>query len=137
MISSYSITNQDVITNGLINFTTNRILTGCTVTYSPIGQTFQLNKPGYYFITFNGVGLPTTTVGEVSIELQSNGVTVPGTLSAFTPAAVTDTGSVSFSTIIKVAPSCCAMDNRVSLSVVNTGVPTTFTSANINITKLC
>jgi hypothetical protein len=29
------------------------------------------------------------------------------------------------------------MDNRVSLSIVNTGVPTTFTSANINITKLC
>ena len=135
MISSYNITTQNVAVDGLLTFTTDSILTGCTGTRN--GPTFQLNKPGYYYITFNGVGLPTTTVGEVSIELQNNGVTVPGTLSAFTPAAVTDTGSVSFSTIIKVAPSCCAMDNRVSLSVVNTGVPTTFTSANINITKLC
>jgi hypothetical protein len=51
MISSYNISTQAVVTDGLLAFTTDRILTGCTATRN--GSTFQLNKPGYYYITFN------------------------------------------------------------------------------------
>ena len=32
MISSYNIVSQDVVINGLLTFTTDRILTGCTAT---------------------------------------------------------------------------------------------------------
>ena len=101
MISSYNITSQDVAVNGLLTFSTDRILTGCTATRN--GQTFQLNKPGNYYVTFNADG------------------------------AV----NLAFSTIIKVPPSCCAIDNAVSLTLVNTGVAATYTNVNINITKLC
>lgn len=42
-----------------------------------------------------------------------------------------------FATIIKVPPSCCAVDNTANLTLVNTGVAAIFTNVNINITKLC
>jgi hypothetical protein len=67
MISSYNNTSQDVAINGLLTFTTDRILTGCTATRN--GQTFQLNKPGYYYVTFNADGAATTAVGDIVVVL--------------------------------------------------------------------
>ena len=135
MISSYNIVSQDVVINGLLTFTTDRILTGCTATRD--GQTFQLNKPGYYYVTFNAVGEATTEAGDIVVTLQNNGVTVPGATATFTVAAVDTSVGLSFATIIKVPPSCCAIDNTAKLTLVNTGVAATFTNVNINITKLC
>ena len=135
MISSYNVTPQDVAVNGLLTFSTDRILTGCTATRD--GQTFQLNKPGYYYITFNAVGEATTAAGDITVVLQNNGVAVPGATATFTVAAIATSVGLSFATIIKVPPSCCAIDNTANLTLANTGVAATFTNANINITKLC
>ena len=135
MISSYNITTQEVAVNGLLTFTTDRILTGCTATRN--GQTFQLNKPGYYYVTFNADGAATTAAGDVVVVLQNNGVAVPGAIATQTVAAADDAVNLAFTTIIRVPPSCCAVDNTANLTLVNTGVAATFTNANINITKLC
>ena len=135
MISSYNNTAQDVAINGLLTFTTDRILTGCTAIRN--GQTFQLNKPGYYYVTFNADGAATTAVGDIVVVLQSNGVAVPGAIATFTATVVDDATNLAFSTIIRVPPSCCAVDNTANLTLVNTGVAATFTNVNINITKLC
>ena len=134
MISSYNITTQNVAVDGLLTFTTDRILTGCTVTRN--GPTFQLNKPGYYYVTFNSNG-SATSVANVTIELQNNGIAVPGATATITPTAVGDTMNFAFATIIKVPPSCCSVDNTANLTLVNTGVAAIFTNVNINITKLC
>ena len=135
MISSYNTTSQAIATNGLLNFTTDRILTGCTATRD--GQTFQLNKPGYYYVTFNAVAAATTTVGELTVELYNNGVAVPGAEASYTTTTAGDNSNYAFSTIIRVLPSCCVVNNTVRLTVVNTGVDATYTNVNINITKLC
>lgn len=135
MISSYNTTSQAVATGDLLTFTTDRILTGCTATRS--GQTFQLNKPGYYYVTFNAVAAATTTVGELTVELQNNGVVVPGAEASYTTTTAGDNSNYAFSTIIRVPPSCCAVDNTARLTVVNTGVDATYANVNINITKLC
>ena len=135
MISSYNITAQEVVANGLLTFSTDRILTGCTATRN--GQTFQLNKPGYYYVTFNADGAATTAAGDIVIVLQNNGVEVPGAIATQTVAAADDAVNLAFSTIIRVPPSCCAVDNTANLTLVNTGVATTYTNVNINITKLC
>jgi hypothetical protein len=135
MISSYNITSQDVAVNGLLTFTTDRILTGCTITRN--GPTFQLNKPGYYYVTFNADGAATTTPGDVVVVLQNNGVAIPGAIATVTVAAADDATNLAFATIVKVPPSCCAIDNTAMLTLVNTGVAATFTNVNINITKLC
>lgn len=135
MISSYNITAQDVAVNGLLTFSTDRILTGCTATRN--GQTFQLNKPGYYYVTFNADGAATTAVGDIVVVLQNNGVAVPGAIATFTTTVVDDATNLAFSTIIRVPPSCCAVNNTANLTLVNTGVAATYTNVNINITKLC
>ena len=135
MISSYNTTSQAIATNGLLNFTTDRILTGCTATRD--GQTFQLNKPGYYYVTFNAVAAATTTVGELTVELYNNGVAVPGAEASYTTTTAGDNSNYAFSTIIRVLPSCCVVNNTARLTVVNTGVDATYTNVNINITKLC
>ena len=135
MISSYNNTAQDVAINGLLTFTTDRILTGCTATRN--GQTFQLNKPGYYYVTFNADGAATTAVGDIVVVLQNNGIAVPGAIATFTTTVADDATNLAFSTIIRVPPSCCAVDNTANLTLVNTGVAATFTNVNINITKLC
>lgn len=57
--------------------------------------------------------------------------------SAASTTALTDVESLSFSTIVQVKPSCCAVDNNVNLTFVNTGIPTTFSNINVAITKLC
>jgi hypothetical protein len=135
MISSYNNTTQAVAVDGLLAFTTDRILTGCTATRN--GQTFQLNKPGYYYVTFNADGAATTAVGDIVVVLQNNGVAVPGAIATFTTTVADDATNLAFSTIIRVPPSCCAVDNTANLTLVNTGVAATYTNVNINITKLC
>ena len=135
MISSYNNTSQEVAINGLLTFTTDRILTGCTATRN--GQTFQLNKPGYYYVTFNADGAATTAVGDIVVVLQNNGVAVPGAIATFTTTVADDATNLAFSTIIRVPPSCYAVDNTANLTLVNTGVAATYTNVNINITKLC
>ena len=135
MISSYNITTQEVAANGLLTFSTDRILTGCTTTRN--GQTFQLNKPGYYYVTFNADGAATTAAGDIVVVLQNNGIAVPGAIATQTVAAADDAVNLAFATIIRVSPSCCAVDNTANLTLVNTGVATTYTNVNINITKLC
>ena len=134
MISSYNITNQAVLTDGVINFTTDRILTGCTATRD--GQTFQLNKPGYYYVTFNAVATA-TEAGEITATLENNGNVVIGATASMTAGEVGDLVNLAFTTIIKVPPSCCVINNTGNLTVVNTGVGATYTNVNLNITKLC
>ena len=135
MISSYNTTSQAVTTNGTLTFTTDRILTGCTATRN--GATFQLNKPGYYYVTFNATASATDTVGLLTVELYNNGVAVPGAEASTTTTVVGNVSNYAFSTIVRVPPSCCMVDNTARLTVVNTGVDATYTNVNINITKLC
>ena len=110
-------------------------MTGCTATRN--GQTFQLNKPGYYYVTFNAVAAATDTVGLLTMELYNNGVAVPGALASVTTTAAGAESNFAFSTIIRVPPSCCVVNNTAKLTVVNTGVDATYSNVNINITKLC
>ena len=135
MISSYSTISQAVAADGTLNFDTTRVLTGCTVKHADGTPTFTLTKPGYYFVTFDGV-ISGTTAGIVTVELLNGADAVPAALASTTIAAG-DEATLNFTTIIRVLPSCPSIDNTTKLSVANTGVATTFTNANINITKLC
>lgn len=135
MINSYTITNQIVTTNDTLNFNVTKVLTGCTVKHAEGSPSFTLTKPGYYYITFNADILG-TDAGDVTAELINGSVAVPGA-TATTTIAVDDTASIAFATIVRVLPSCAAIDNTTTLTVLNSGVGATYTNANINITKLC
>lgn len=135
MINSYSLISQAVAADGTLNFDTTRVLTGCTVKHADGTPTFTLTKPGYYFVTFDGV-ITGTIAGIVTVELLNGADAVPAALASTTVAADA-VETLNFATIVRVLPSCPSIDNTTKLSVANTGVATTFTSANINITKLC
>lgn len=51
-------------------------------------------------------------------------------------AAAVNINNLAFSTIIQVRPTCCAVMNATNISVVNTGIASTVTNANIVITKI-
>jgi hypothetical protein len=136
MISAYSLTDQLVAIDALLDFDVNRILAGCTVKHVDGTPAFTLTKPGYYYVTFNAT-ITDTAAGVITAQLLNGGVPVPGAEASVTTAAATDERSLSFATIIRVLPSCCAIDNTTTLTVANTGVAATYSVANINITKLC
>ena len=136
MISSYNSTTQTIESGSAYAFDTNRISTGCTVGHVAGTTTFTLNKPGFYFITFNTT-FTTTDTGIATVELQNGGTTVPGAAGSETITTAGDTKSIAFSTIVRVKPSCSAIDNSATLTFVSTGIDLTETVANVNITKLC
>ena len=135
MINSYTITSQPVAVDDTLNFDVSRILTGCIVKHVDGSPSFTLTKPGYYYVTFNADVLG-TAAGDVTAELINGAVAVPGA-TATTTIAIGETANVAFATIIRVLPSCAAIDNTTTLTILNTGVAVTYTNANINITKLC
>jgi hypothetical protein len=136
MVNSYTNTSQTLNTNDVLTFATNRTLNGCSVTHTEGTGTFVLKKPGYYYVFFNGSGAA-ETAGNIVVQLLSNGVEVPGAVASGYSAANTNEETVSFSTIIKVLPSCACVNNTTTISLQNTGVETTFSNLNIVITKLC
>lgn len=135
MINSYTITSQPIAVDDTLNFNVSRILTGCTVKHVDGSPSFTLTKPGYYYITFNADVLG-TAAGDITAELINGSVAVPGA-TATTTIAVGETANIAFATIVRVLPSCAAIDNTTILTVLNSGVAATYTNANINITKLC
>lgn len=135
MINSYINTSKIVASEGVITFDINRVLTGCTVTHVEGTPSFKLNKPGYYFVSFNADVSGAT--GEVVVQLLSNETSIPGAEGSVSLAAVTDVSNLNFSTIVKVLPSCAVIDNLQTLTFLNAGVDATFTNANVVITKLC
>lgn len=137
MINSYTSTSQAVLTGTAVNFNTNKIRTGCTVTHAEGTTTFSLNKPGFYFVSFNGIGSTTADAGDVTIQMYQNGAPVIGALTTNNSTAATDINNFAFSTIVQVRPNCCAVNNNTSLTFVNTGVGATYTNVNVVITKLC
>lgn len=136
MINSYNSTTQNVAVGAAYVFDTNRIVTGCTVGHVPGTAAFTLTKPGYYYVTFNTT-FTTEATGNATVELRNGGILVPGATATETITTAGDTKSLAFATIIKVLPSCAAIDNTTTLTFVSTTLALDATVANVNITKLC
>jgi hypothetical protein len=136
MISTYNSTTQTVEVDGAYVFDTNRVVTGCTVGHTPGTSTFTLNKPGYYYVTFNTT-FTTATTGVATVELRNGGTAVSGAIGAETVTTAGDTKSISFATIVRVLPSCPAIDNTATLTFVATTLELDATAASVSITKLC
>lgn len=135
MINSYNSSAQTVESGGLISFDTNRIQTGYGVIHVEGSTTFKLNRPGFYYVNFNGI-VSSTDTGDLTIQLRNNGELVPGAVSMAYISSDTDIDTMSFSTLIRVPPSCCAVNNNVALSVAVSGIETTVTAPNIVIMKV-
>lgn len=138
MIYSYSVIPQTLTTNDDVKFTIDAVKTGCTVTHAEGTTTFSFNKPGFYYVTFNGVASATATATDpIVVEMYNGATAIAGALSSELSAAVNTPVALSMSTIIQVRPNCPAINNKVSLTIKNTGIEAEYTNAAIVITKLC
>lgn len=135
MVDSYTNTSVAVASSSAIPFNTNRYLTGCGTCHTAGSPTITIKKPGYYLVNFNGDLLSAST-GLLQIQLQVNGDLVPGAEASATQGTADTIQSLSFSTIVRVLNSCNCIDNTANISVINTGLSSTFTNAEINVIRL-
>lgn len=138
MLDTYTPTSQTLSAETPINFDIVRHNTNCQISHSAGTPTVTLRAPGYYFVSFNGVASATDTATDpIVVQLTNNGVNVPGGTTSSLSAAANSPISLSFTTIVRVLPSCCAVDNTTSLQVVNTGIEALFTNAELVIRRAC
>ena len=132
MFEAYSTSSSVFTQNQPITFDTIRYK-DCRIDESN-SSTITITSPGRYYVFVGAAGLSGTTGTAFSIQLFQNGVEVPAV--AATTSLATDT-TMSFSTIINVRPSCCAISNTTNLQVVVISAQSgTLTNRNIVIFRL-
>lgn len=122
MLEAYSL-NVAVAADTPVPFQNVSLKKGCTAELAGT-NTIRLNKCGVYMVAVDASTAATTT-----IQLYKDGIAQPQAQSTgVTP---------SFTTLVQVTEnnSCCPCATGTTLQVVNTNA-TTFTNANITITKV-
>ena len=132
MFEAYSTSSSVFTQNQPITFDTIRYK-DCRIDESN-SSTITITSPGRYYVFVGATGLSGTAGTAFSIQLFQNGVEVPAVAATTSLATVT---TMSFSTIINVRPSCCAISNTTNLQVVVTSAQSgTLTNRNIVIFRL-
>ena len=136
LLDVYSVTSQTIGSGQVITYPNINIDTGCSIEFAPGTSSVQIVKPGVYQVEFEGVATA-EEAGVVTIQIQRDGVNIPAATASVTYANTTNLATLNVGTLIKVLPSCCAVQNHPVITIVNTGVGTVFNSAKLIITKLC
>lgn len=131
-LAAINVAAQSLTANGVVSYATNRILTGVSIQHVPGSGTVTLAKPGLYLVAFDG-DFTIGTTGAVTFKLQNNGVDVPAAESTIQATQAVPVG-MNFVALIKVAPSCCAVDNAANLQVVASAAGS-LANANITVIK--
>lgn len=138
MLNTYNAGTQILTENEDLIFAPNKILAGCPVTHTENSSTIKLNCPGYYYVSFNGDAVATaaTETAPIVVTLFNKTLAVPGAEASALSATDDQVVNLSFSTIIKVGPSCCVVDNDGQLTFTNTGADATYTNVSVSVFKL-
>lgn len=135
MYQAYSNTSTTYAQNAPLSFP-NVKFTDCRVS-SVNGTTFRISAPGRYVISFNGVGGSTGATTPFTIQLFKDGVAQPETISTITSVAANDVGTLTFTTIVNVLPSCNCVNNSTNLQIIATNATSgTVSTANLVIYRL-
>lgn len=137
MLETYS-QNISVLTNTAIPFNNTPIEKGCTSIKTDT-NTIALNREGVYMVSFDASASASTVAGDIRVQLTKDGTFIPQAIAVNSSTASTDIESLSFVTLVQVNRnnSCRCSDTPVILRFINTGIPATYTQANVVITKIC
>lgn len=135
LLNTYTNTTQTVVADGLLRFDNINIDTGCSIDFTAGSTSITLDKPGAYLIVADVV-LNTDTAGVVTLQLNKNGTAINGATASVTT-VVGNEYTLNTSTIVKVLPSCPAINNVTTITVANTGIAATYTNTNLIVIKLC
>lgn len=107
-------------------------------TFSNTGTAIAVNQSGVYKILVTAI-VSAPVAGDVTLELQSNGVTIPGAIATETiTTAATEFHTMTIQGYVLVNETCTLGIPSIlaqSLTVVNTGVASTVTNIVISVTK--
>lgn len=125
--------SQAVAVDSVFNFP-NVTRTGSSIVSNGSGS-FTLDNAGLYLIiaSVSGAG---AAAGNLSIQINSNGVLIPGTVQVANSTAVTDIVNLTTSTIVDIPHSCACINNDAVITIVNSGIAGTFVNGAIQIIKL-
>ena len=113
------------------------IQTDCTITANEPTNKITLRRAGIYLVKFNAIVSNTTSAIEfIGINMERDGVDVREAQTGASSSATNDLVPVSFSTLVKVKPSCCVVDNTTRLQFKVTGSDTLVYFANVIVSKL-
>jgi hypothetical protein len=106
--------SQTILTNATIPFNTINLLDGYSI-QSTGGSTISLVKPGVYLVSVDANVAESGTAGIISMQIQKNGVNINGAKASVDSSATGDAENIHVTTLVKVLPSCCMVDNNVKL----------------------
>jgi hypothetical protein len=143
LIGAKNFATQEVVTNGLVEFG-NVYRRFCKKingvrTFEFDNSDIVLQQTGIYHITVTAVASG-AEAGILAIQLYENGFAIPGAISnetITTPDAELKTLTLDYYTLVdNTCVLGCNSTIAKAISIVNTGVPATFTSIVINIEKV-
>ena len=125
--------SQAVAVDSVFNFP-NVTRTGSSIVSNGSGS-FTLDNAGLYLIiaSVSGAG---AAAGNLSIQINSNGALIPGTVQVANSTAVTDIVNLTTFTIVDIPRSCACINNDAVITIVNSGIAGTFVNGSVQIVKL-
>lgn len=137
LLNTYTNTSQTVTTGANIRFDNINVLDGCSIDFNAGTTSITLEKAGVYLVTIDATVSDAGTPGSVGLQINRNGAGVNGATSRVVTTASTDVYPLGVSTLVKVLPSCCAVDNTTVLTISNIGLSAIYANANLTVVKLC
>lgn len=123
--------------NTSIVFDNKTIQTDCTVIANEYTNTISLRRAGIYLVQFNAIISNTTSASEfIGINMERDGIDVPEAHTGATSSSTSDLVAISFNTLVRVKPSCCAVDNTTRLQFKVTGSDALVYFANVVVSKV-
>ena len=135
MFQAYNVTSTIYAQNAPIIFPTVKF-SDCRVRITN-SNTITIGAPGRYLISFNGTASSTQATSPFEVKLYQNGSALEETASVVTSVAANDEGTLSFTTIVNVMPSCNCAQNSITLQVIATATNSgTVSNSNLVIYRL-
>lgn len=135
-LNAVSIAEQTIAANGFVTFPVNNLLTGVAIRHVAGSSAVSLIR-GLYLVSVNADVIP-AAAGSVGLQLvgttESVTTNINGAEAVVTGAADT-TVNLAFTTLVRVRPSCCALNNLTTLQVQATAAAT-INNASITVVKL-
>lgn len=129
ILTTTSTTSQTLVTGNPIPLQNNIFQSGCGISHIAGSPAISLTRTGIYLVAVTATG-DAGSGNTFSVQAYNNGTAIPTAI-----ASLVDTGTVHFTTLVKVLPSCRSINNNANLTFVNTGA-TTYSTVEVDIVKV-